>query len=62
MYLAKHTICDIGDRVIADAFRQIGDKWECKELEPYEERRNPAGEQNRSAPDFPPRPVGRRFP
>lgn len=39
LYLAKQSICDIGDRVIADTFRQIGDKWECKELEPYEERR-----------------------
>jgi len=39
LYLAKQSICDIGDRVIADTFRQIGDKWECNELEPYEERR-----------------------
>jgi methanogenic corrinoid protein MtbC1 len=37
-YLAKHSICDIGDRMIADAFRQIGDKWECKDIEPYQER------------------------
>ena len=39
LYLGRHPISEIGDRVIAGAFHQIGDKWSCGELDVYEERR-----------------------
>jgi hypothetical protein len=39
LYLARNSICEIGDRVVAPAFRQIGALWECHEAEPYQERR-----------------------
>jgi excisionase family DNA binding protein len=39
LYLAKHSICEIGDRIISESFHQIGEKWECREVEPYQERR-----------------------
>ena len=39
LYLAKHSICDIGDRIIANSIGQIGEKWERRQVEPYQERR-----------------------
>jgi methanogenic corrinoid protein MtbC1 len=39
LYLAKHSISAIGDAVIAQAFRVIGDRWACREADIYQERR-----------------------
>jgi methanogenic corrinoid protein MtbC1 len=39
LYLAEHSISDIGDAVIARAFRVIGDRWACREADVYQERR-----------------------
>lgn len=39
LYLAKHSISAIGDAVIAQAFRIIGDRWACREADVYQERR-----------------------
>lgn len=39
LYLAKHSISAIGDSVIAQAFRIIGDRWACREADVYQERR-----------------------
>ncbi len=39
LYLAKTSLCDIGDRVIGEAMRQIGEKWSNHDVEPYQERR-----------------------
>ena len=39
LFLAKHPLSVICDDVIAAAFHTIGDKWECKEAEVYQERR-----------------------
>ena len=39
LYLAKHSRSVIFDEVIAAAFREIGDRWECHEAEVYQERR-----------------------
>lgn len=39
LYLAKHSISAIGDSVIAEAFRIIGDRWACQEADVYQERR-----------------------
>lgn len=39
LYLAGHSACDICDRVVAWAFHDIGDRWECGEIEVYQERR-----------------------
>lgn len=38
LYLAKHSIAAIGDGVMARAFREIGDRWACREAEIYQER------------------------
>lgn len=39
LYLAKTSVCDIGDRLIGEAMRQMGERWSHHELEPYQERR-----------------------
>lgn len=39
LYLARHSLCDIFDKVIAVAFHEIGDAWECRKIEAYQERR-----------------------
>jgi MerR family transcriptional regulator, light-induced transcriptional regulator len=39
LYLAGQTACDICDRVLAAAFHDIGDGWECGEVVVYRERR-----------------------
>lgn len=39
LYLARHPISVICDEVISGAFRDIGDRWECREADPYQERR-----------------------
>jgi methanogenic corrinoid protein MtbC1 len=38
-YLAGQSMIEISDQVIAEAFNQIGDGWQCGELEVYQERR-----------------------
>ncbi len=39
LFLAKHSVAEIFDRVVAEAFVQIGQAWSCGEAEVYEERR-----------------------
>lgn len=39
LYLAGQSACDICDRVLAAAFHDIGDRWECGEIFVYRERR-----------------------
>jgi len=39
LYLAGHSAGDICDQVLAGAFHQMGDLWECGELAVYRERR-----------------------
>lgn len=39
LHLAGHSVESIGDRVIAPAFRQVGDNWETGALEVYQEHR-----------------------
>lgn len=39
LYLAKHSRSVIFDEVIAAAFREIGDRWECHKADVYHERR-----------------------
>jgi MerR family transcriptional regulator, light-induced transcriptional regulator len=39
LYLAHQSATDICDKVIAVAFQQIGDDWECGGIEVYQERR-----------------------
>ena len=39
LYLAEHSLSVICDDVFAAAFRQIGDRWSCGEVEVYQERR-----------------------
>jgi MerR family transcriptional regulator, light-induced transcriptional regulator len=39
LYLAKHSRSAICDEVIAAAFREIGDRWECHDADVYQERR-----------------------
>jgi len=39
LYLAHHPMSLICDEVIAAAFHEIGDRWECREADPYQERR-----------------------
>lgn len=39
LYLAGQSACDICDRVLAAAFHDIGDGWECGEVFVYRERR-----------------------
>jgi MerR family transcriptional regulator, light-induced transcriptional regulator len=39
LYLAQHSAGEICDQVLAGAFHEIGDRWECGELAVYRERR-----------------------
>lgn len=39
LYLARHTACDIFDKVISAAFHLIGERWRHGEIEIYQERR-----------------------
>jgi MerR family transcriptional regulator, light-induced transcriptional regulator len=39
LYLAEHSMATICDRVFAQAFHNIGRRWECGEAQIYEERR-----------------------
>jgi len=39
LYLAGQSACEICDRVLAMAFRDIGHRWECGEVTVYRERR-----------------------
>jgi methanogenic corrinoid protein MtbC1 len=39
LYLAKHSLASIFDDVVAGAFHEIGDRWECQTAEVYQERR-----------------------
>jgi excisionase family DNA binding protein len=39
LYLGGQSACDICDRVLAAAFHDIGDAWECGEVAVYRERR-----------------------
>lgn len=40
LFAADHTMTAIGDDVIASAFHEIGDLWECGDVFVYEERRS----------------------
>lgn len=39
LYLARHSMYTLCDDVLAAAFRDIGNRWECGEADVYEERR-----------------------
>jgi len=39
LYLAGTSVCEIGDQVLAAAFHDIGDAWECGDISIYRERR-----------------------
>lgn len=39
LYLAEHSLSAICDEVLAVAFQNIGDRWECGDTEVYQERR-----------------------
>lgn len=39
LYLAEHSISKICDEVLAKAFEDIGDRWQCGKAEVYQERR-----------------------
>jgi len=39
LYLAGRSMCSLCDDVIAAAFHHIGDRWNCGEIEVYQERR-----------------------
>ncbi len=39
LYLAEQRISTIGDQVLAPAFRKVGEKWGCGDVEVYQERR-----------------------
>lgn len=39
LYMARHSFCQIFDNVIAAAFQEIGELWDCDEIEVYQERR-----------------------
>ena len=39
LYLAGHAVSEIGDRVLAEAFHDIGDLWSCGDAQVYQERR-----------------------
>lgn len=39
LYLARHTVCEIFDKVISTAFHAIGERWRHGEIEIYQERR-----------------------
>lgn len=39
LYLAEHRLCKIFDLVFAPAYHRIGERWECHDVEIYQERR-----------------------
>ena len=39
LYLAEHSLSTIFDQVFAPAFESIGNRWECGDVEVYQERR-----------------------
>ena len=39
LYLARHSVCDICDKVVAPGFAALGSKWQHGDLEVYQERR-----------------------
>jgi excisionase family DNA binding protein len=39
LYLAKTSVSDLGDRLVGEAMRRLGERWSDHELEPYQERR-----------------------
>jgi MerR family transcriptional regulator, light-induced transcriptional regulator len=39
LYLAEHRLCKFFDLVFAPAYHRIGERWECREVEVYQERR-----------------------
>jgi excisionase family DNA binding protein len=39
LFLSGQSVCDICDQVLARAFHEIGDRWECGEVAVYRERR-----------------------
>ena len=39
LYLAGQSACEICDQVMATAFHDIGDRWECGDVSIYRERR-----------------------
>lgn len=39
LYMAQYSFCQIFDLVIAAAFKEIGDLWDCNDIEVYQERR-----------------------
>lgn len=39
LYLAGRTVAEIGDQVIAEAFAKIGERWDCRQVEVFQERR-----------------------
>ncbi len=40
LFLAEHRLCKIFDHVVAPAYHRIGHRWECHEVEIYQERRS----------------------
>ena len=38
LYLAEHRLAEIFDLVVAPAYHRIGERWECDELEVFQER------------------------
>ncbi len=40
LYFATHPLSDIFDLVVAPAFHEIGARWECDDVEVYQERRS----------------------
>jgi excisionase family DNA binding protein len=39
LYLSGHRVSEIGDRIVAATFHEIGDLWACGDVEVYQERR-----------------------
>lgn len=39
LHLAGHRMSELCDEVLAGAFREIGDRWDCRAIEVYHERR-----------------------
>jgi excisionase family DNA binding protein len=59
LYLASHRLCEVFDLVFAPAYHRIGHRWQCREVEVYQERRGVEiglrilGELRRLLPDLP---------
>ena len=39
LFLAEHPVAQIFDRVLAPAYHRLGELWQCREIEIYQERR-----------------------